>query len=87
MFWLDMAEEGKNRRSGFFFTGSSSSLGFPHSVTDTRRHEDVGGTLGVEAQPAAETHISHINPAWLAVISNIGDRCSRIAEHSSYHEC
>jgi hypothetical protein len=54
MFWLDMTEEGKNRRSGSFFTGSSSSLGFPHSVTGTRRHEDVGGTLGVEAQPAAE---------------------------------
>ena len=33
------------------------------------------------------THISHINPAWRAVISNIGDRCNRIAEHSGYHEC
>ena len=29
------------------------------------------------------THISHINPAWHAVISNIGDHCSRIVEHSS----
>ena len=33
------------------------------------------------------THISHINPAGLAVISNRTTRCSRIAEHCSYHEC
>ncbi len=32
-------------------------------------------------------HISHINPAWRAVISNMRDRCSRIAEHISFHEC
>ena len=33
------------------------------------------------------THISHINPAGLAAISNIATQCSRIAEHSGYHEC
>ena len=33
------------------------------------------------------SHISHINPAGLAVISNGTTRCSRIAEHSGYHEC
>ena len=33
------------------------------------------------------THISHINPAGLAVISNGTTRCSRIAEYSGYHEC
>ena len=33
------------------------------------------------------SHISHINPAGLAVISNGDTRCSRIAEHSGYHEC
>ena len=33
------------------------------------------------------THISHINPAGLAAISNGTTRCSRIAEYSSYHEC
>ena len=32
-------------------------------------------------------HISHINPARLAAISNSDTRCSRIAEHSGYHEC
>ena len=32
-------------------------------------------------------HISHINPAGLAAISNSDTRCSRIAEHSGYHEC
>ena len=32
-------------------------------------------------------HISHINPADRAVISNICIRCSRIAEHIGYHEC
>ena len=32
-------------------------------------------------------HISHINPAGLAAISNGTTRCSRIAEHSGYHEC
>ena len=32
-------------------------------------------------------HIPHINPAGLAVISNGTTRCSRIAEHSGYHEC
>ena len=35
----------------------------------------------------ALTHISHINPAGLAVISNGTTRCSRIAERSAYHEC
>ena len=33
------------------------------------------------------SHISHINPADRAVISNICIRCSRIAEHIGYHEC
>ena len=33
------------------------------------------------------THISHINPAGLTVISNRTTRCSRIAERSGYHEC
>ena len=33
------------------------------------------------------THISHINPARCVVISNSDTRCSRIAEHSGYHEC
>ena len=33
------------------------------------------------------THISHINPAGLAAISNGTTRCSRIAEYSGYHEC
>ena len=32
-------------------------------------------------------HISHINLAGLAVISNRTTRCSRIAEYSGYHEC
>ena len=32
-------------------------------------------------------HISHINPAGLAAISNGTTRCSRIAEYSGYHEC
>ena len=32
-------------------------------------------------------HIPHINPAGLAAISNGTTRCSRIAEHSGYHEC
>ena len=33
------------------------------------------------------SHIFHINPAGLAAISNGTTRCSRIAEHSGYHEC
>ena len=33
------------------------------------------------------SHISHINPAGLAVISNGDTRCSRIAEHNGDHEC
>ena len=33
------------------------------------------------------THISHINPVWLVAISNGTTQCSRIAEHSGYHEC
>ena len=33
------------------------------------------------------THISHINPARRVVNSTIATRCSRIAEHSAYHEC
>ena len=33
------------------------------------------------------SHISHINPAGHAVISNRTTRCSRISEHSGYHEC
>ena len=33
------------------------------------------------------THISHINPAGCVVNSNGDTRCSRIAEHSGYHEC
>ena len=33
------------------------------------------------------SHIPHINPAGLAAISNGTTRCSRIAEHSGYHEC
>ena len=33
------------------------------------------------------THIPHINPAGLTAISNRTTRCSRIAEHSGYHEC
>ena len=32
-------------------------------------------------------HISHIKPAGLTAISNKTARCSRIAEHSGYHEC
>ena len=36
---------------------------------------------------SALAHISHINPAGLAVFSNRTTRCSRIAEHCSYHEC
>ena len=38
----------------FLSAGSSSSLGFPYPVTDTRRHEDVGRLVGVGAQPPAE---------------------------------
>ena len=33
------------------------------------------------------THISHINPTRRVVNSTIATRCSRIAEHSGYHEC
>ena len=33
------------------------------------------------------TYISHINPARCVVNSTIATRCSRIAEHSGYHEC
>ena len=32
-------------------------------------------------------HISHINPAGCVVNSNSDTQCSRIAEHSGYHEC
>ena len=39
------------------------------------------------SQRGISTHISHINPAGLAAISNSDTRCSRIAEHSGYHEC
>ena len=34
-----------------------------------------------------QAHISHINPAGCVVNSNSDTRCSRIAEHSGYHEC
>ena len=43
--------------------------------------------LGVSQHHGIVTHISHINPAGLAAISNGDTRCSRIAEHSGYHEC
>ena len=50
----------------------------PHTVHRDRRLRSTQG-------PSA--HISHINPAGLAAISNSDTRCSRIAEHSGYHEC
>ena len=54
------------------------------------RVRDLPINLGFYAEGVVAhylSHISHINPAGRAVISNIGDRCNRIAEHSSYHEC
>ena len=42
---------------------------------------------GLILSPYIYPHISHINPAGLAVISNGTTRCSRIAERSAYHEC
>ena len=47
----------------------------------------LAGATTIEEANAVLTHISHINPAGLAVISNRTTRCSRIAEHSGYHEC
>ena len=38
-------------------------------------------------RPVILSHISHINPARCVVNSNNATRCSRIAEHSGYHEC
>ena len=40
-----------------------------------------------ETEVLIQAHIPHINPAGLAAISNGTTRCSRIAEHSGYHEC
>ena len=34
-----------------------------------------------------DVHRAHINPAGCVVNSNSDTRCSRIAEHSGYHEC
>ena len=65
-------------------------------VTITCEFTDLPQLLVLDAQAEtslgeeyllASTHISHINPAGLAVISNRTTRCSRIAEHCSYHEC
>ena len=47
----------------------------------------VDGPSPTDGISTYETHISHINPADRAVISNICIRCSRIAEHIGYHEC
>ena len=44
------------------------------------------GKSGAEEE-TLRPHISHINPARCVVNSNISTRCSRIAEHSGYHEC
>ena len=56
-------------------------------------HRRCGRSYGNDEMPSAAlvplvlAHISHINPADRAVISNICIRCSRIAEHIGYHEC
>ena len=42
--------------------------------------------LGAAGLGLLLAHISHINPAGLAVISNSDTQCSRIAKHSGYHE-
>ena len=48
-------------------------------------HDIPLGSAGLNERVFA--HIPHINPAGLAAISNGTTRCSRIAEHSGYHEC
>ena len=55
------------------------------SALNFLRDQAIGRT--VLPRQEVYTHISHINPAGLAVISNRTTRCSRIAEHSGYHEC
>ena len=59
------------------------------SCPATGRQECDGTFVPMPHSPSrtSMTHISHINPAGLTAISNGDARCSRIAEHSSYHEC
>ena len=59
----------------------------PRSQTSALCRPLVCGYKGLRTRGQIQTHISHINPAGLAVISNGDTRCSRIAEHSGYHEC
>ena len=52
-----------------------------------RRPYELSVMLRIHCVQLFYNLISHINPAGLAVISNGDTRCSRIAEHSAYHEC
>ena len=63
------------------------ATGFDSSSKSTESGRRVHRHLAQSFPIAIESHISHINPTRCVVISNIGDRCSRIADHSSYHEC
>ena len=66
---------------GLSGSGKSTLVALPHQAHGSHHGTDLFRRRGYLP------HISHINPAWRAVISNIGDRCSRIADHSSHHEC
>ena len=60
----------------------------PSFMVKARYHGSTGLRHVLPASCAnGVTHISHINPAGLAAISNGTTRCSRIAEHSGDHEC
>ena len=64
-------------------------LAFPvfQQVSFESEASDVEGSVDGDYSSVVLAHIPHINPAGRAVISNMGDRCNRIAELSRYHEC
>ena len=68
--------------------GSSHRLAGPPSGVDRLDGARCRVCGRVRAPPdEVLPHISHIKPAGLTAISNKTARCSRIAEHSGYHEC
>ena len=86
---------GRSSGCGWAPPETTEPLGFriDRALKDVRKCDvapdlmrDDGGSR-VRLRVTSLPHISHINPAWRAVISDIDDSYSRIADHSSYHEC
>ena len=70
------------------FVNSMSDVFHPQVPFDfVYRIFDAMRRAGEQRGHIFQAHIPHINPAGLAAISNGTTRCSRIAEHSGYHEC